>query len=251
VVATTTPFNRSQVQTTTIFKAVLWRLRYKLSLTDLAEMFSVEFERFYFTRETIRRWQEKFAPLITDELKSGRKGLADMRWKIDETLKKVDQKFHYLYRAIDSTGKLVDTKLSPVRTSESTTAFLKQAVLTVGHKPEQVTTDKETSYPGAIKKVLGRKVKHRTGQYRNNRLEQDHRGIKSRYKSMASFKKFESAEIFCQVFDEQRQFFRFRRWHKDRRSNGGKRADFKAKFYQLKNKFLARKLVWNQSAMSV
>jgi putative transposase len=156
-----------------------------------------------------------------------------------------------LYRAIDSTGKLVDTKLSPGRTSESTTGFLKQAVLTVGHKPEQVTTDKETSYPGAIKKVLGRKVKQRTGQYRNNRLEQDHRGIKGRYKSMASFKKFESAEIFCQAFDEQREFFRYRRWHKDRRSSGGKRADFKAKFYQLKNKFVGRKLVWRQEAMPV
>jgi putative transposase len=100
---TGTPFNRSQIQTTTIYKAVLWRLRYKLSLTDLAEMFSVEFERFYFTRETIRRWQEKFAPLITDELKSGRKGQADMRWKVDETLVKVAGSFHYLYRAIDST----------------------------------------------------------------------------------------------------------------------------------------------------
>jgi transposase-like protein len=81
---------------------VLWRLRYKLSLTDLAEMFSVEFERFYFTRATIWRWQEKFAPLITDELKSGRKGEADKRWKADETLVKVAGKFNYLYRAIDS-----------------------------------------------------------------------------------------------------------------------------------------------------
>jgi putative transposase len=248
---TGTPYIRSQVQTTTLFKVVFWRLRYKLSLTDLAEMFSVEFERFYFTSATIWRWQEKFSPLITDDLKSGRKGEADLRWKVDKTLVKVAGKFHYLYRAIDSKGRLVDTKLSPVRTSESTSAFFKQAVSTVGHKPEQVTTNKETSYPGAIKKVLGRKVKHRTGQYRNNRLEQDHRAIKGRYKVMASFKKSESAEIFCQGFDEQREFFRFRRWHKDRRSSGDKRADFKAKFYQLKNKFLARKLVWKQSAMSV
>jgi putative transposase len=174
---TGTPFNRSRLQTTTLFKIVLWRLRYKLSLTDLAEMFSIEFERLYFTRATIWRWQEKFAPLITEELKTGRKGQADKRWKLDETLVKVGDKFHYLYRGIDSRGKLVDTKLSPERTLESTFAYLKQAVNTVGHKPEQVTTDKETSYPGAIKKVLGRKVKQRTGQYRNNRLEQDHRGI--------------------------------------------------------------------------
>jgi putative transposase len=248
---TGTPFNRSRVQTITLFKVVLWRLRYKLSLTDLAEIFSVEVNGFYFVRTTMWRWQEKFAPLITDELKNGRKGQADKRWKVDETLIKVGDKFNYYYHAIDSTGKLVDTKLSSVRTSESTSAFFKQAVSTVGHKPEQVTTDKETSYPGAIKKVLGRKVKQRTGQYRNNRLEQDHRAIKGRYKSMASFKKSESAETFCQAFDEQRQYFRYRRWHKDRRGSARKRADFKAKFYQLKNKFIGRKLVWRQATMSV
>lgn len=211
----------------------------------------MEVNGFYLVRTTIWRWQEKFAPLITDELKNGRKGQADKRWKADETLIKVGDKFHYLYRAIDSTGKLVDTKLSAVRTSESTNAFFKQAVSTVNHKPEQVTTDKESSYPGAIKKILGRKVKHRTGQYRNNRLKQDHRGIKSRYKSMASFKKFESAETFCSAFDEQREFFRYKRRHKDPRGSAGKRADFKAKFYQLKNKFMARKLVWKQAALLV
>lgn len=68
---------------------------------------------------------------------------------------------------------------------------------------------------------------------------------------MASFKKFESAENFCYAFDEQREFFRYRRWHKNRRSSGDKSADFKAKFYQLKNKFVARKLVWKQAALTV
>jgi putative transposase len=248
---TGTPFNRSRLQTPTLFRVVLWRLRYKLSLTDLTEMFSVEVNGFYFTRATIWRWQEKFAPLLTEELKTGRKGQADKRWKLDETLVKVGDKFHYLYRGIDSRGKLVDTKLSPERTLESTSAYLKQAVNTVGHKPEQVTTDKEVSYPKAISKVLGRKVKQRTGQYRNNRLEQNHRALKGRYKPMASFKKFESAQSFCQAFDEQHNFFTYRRWHKDRRSSSGKRADFKAKFYQLKNKFVARKLIWKQATLPV
>jgi putative transposase len=248
---TGTPFNRIRLQTPTLFRFVLWRLRYKLSLSDLAEMLSVEVNGFYFARATIWRWQEKFAPLITDVLKKDRKGQADKRWKLDETLVKVGDKFHYLYRGIDSRGKLVDTKLSPERTLESSSAYLKQAVATVGHKPEQVTSDKEVSYPKAISKVLGRKVKHRTGQYRNNRLEQNHRAIKGRYKSMASFKKSESAQNFCLAFDEQHNFLTFRRWHKDRRSSGGKRADFKAKFYQLKNKFVARKLVWKQAALPV
>ena len=121
---TGTPFNRSRVPTPIIFKVVLWRLRYKLSLTDLAEMFGVEVDGFYFTRETIRLWQEKYAPIITDELKLEQKGKATKRWKADETLIRVKQKYYYLYRAIDSAGKLVDVKLSEVRNSESTAAFL-------------------------------------------------------------------------------------------------------------------------------
>jgi transposase-like protein len=244
---TGSPFNRRQVPTDIIFEVVLWRLRFKLSLGDLCEMYSVK--GFYFTRETVRHWEEQYAPLITDELKVERKGKTSLRWKVDETLLKVKKKFYYLYRAIDSQGHLVDTKLSEVRDSKSTTAFFEQAVETTGQIPEQITSDKEVTYPGAIEKGLGRKVEHRTDRYRNNRLEQDHRGIKGRYKSMKGFKNPVSAERFCQDFDEQRNYFHFRRWHKDRWKAGWQRADFKSKFYRLKNKFINRKLVWIQSIL--
>lgn len=193
----------------------------------------------------------EICPLITAELKSERRGQANKRWKIDETLLKVKQKFHYLYRAIDSDGKLLETKLSAVRTIHSTSTFLEQAVETVGHPPEQLTTDKEATYPSATLKVLGKQVEHRTGKWRNNRLEQDHRGIKGRYKSMLEFKNPVSAERFCQAYDEQREFFKFRRWHNDRRSAGYKRADFKRKFFRLKHKFMNVKLVWKQAVMLI
>jgi transposase-like protein len=198
-------------------------------------MYSVQV--FYFTRETIRQWEAEYAPLLAAELKLERRGKASVRWKVDETLVKVKNKFYYLYRAIDHNGQLMDIKLSSVRNSESTTAFFEQAVETVGHKPKQVTSDKEASYPGAIEKVVGRKVEHRTGQYRNNRLEQDHRGVKGRYKVMRGFKNAQSAERFCRAYDEVRNYFSWRRWHKDRRSEGWKRANFKSKFFQLKKKF--------------
>lgn len=169
---TASPFNRRQVLTEIIFEVVLWRLRYKLSFRDLAEMYSVK--GYSFTRETIRQWEAEYAPLFADELKTQRRGKASLRWKVDETLVKIKNKFYYLYRAIDHKGQLVDVKLSEVRNSESTTAFFEQTVEKVGHKPKQITSDKEATYPGAIEKVLGKKVEHRTGQYRNNRLEQDH-----------------------------------------------------------------------------
>jgi len=66
-------------------------------------------------------------------------------------------------------------------------AFFKEAREVVGHNPEKVTTDGHDSYPCAIRRVLGRKVEHRTSCYLNNRMEQDHRGIKQRYYSWKSY----------------------------------------------------------------
>ena len=154
------------------------RLRYKLSLADAAEMLWVE--GFYFSRETVRQWEREVAPLFTDELQQERTGQATLRWKVDETLLNIKGKVHYLYRAIDSAGQLVATKLYGTRNMANTTAFWKKAVELTQQKAVQVTTDKEVSYPGAIEAVLGKNVEHRTGRYRNNRLEQEHRGIKAR-----------------------------------------------------------------------
>src|SRR4051794_12621709 len=71
-------------------------------------------------------------------------------------------------------------------------------------EPEQVTTDGHTSYPNADE--LGTDV--RTSQYKNNVMEQDHRGIKGRYRSMRGFKNFDAAHRFCRAFDEIRNFLR-------------------------------------------
>lgn len=244
---TGTPFNRRQAPTTTIFQTVFERLRYKLSLSDLAE--KLWLEGYYFSRETVRDWQEEFAPVISEELQQTRLGKATDRWRVDETLIKVKQKYVYLYRAIDSDGQLVASKLYETRNLENTTNFLEQAVAVSGQKATQVTTDKEVSYPKAIKKVMGRDTEHRTIRYLNNRLEQDHRGIKGRYRPMKGFKRLESAAKFCEAYDEVRQHFKERRWHRDKRTANWKRANFKSKYYQLKQKFTSRQLVWKQSEM--
>ena len=88
--------------------------------------------------------------------------------------------------------------------------FFKQALEMVGHAPEQVTTDRHSSYPRAICEILGDDVLHQCSHYLNNLLEQDHRGIKQRYYPMRGFGCFPSAARFCRTFDEVRQFFRFR-----------------------------------------
>ncbi len=87
-------------------------------------------------------------------------------------------------------------------------AFLRSAKSVTQVEPEQVTTDGHTSYPKAIAEELGTDVDHRTSQYKNNVIEQDHRGIKGRYRSMRGFKNFDAAHRFCRAFDEIRNFLR-------------------------------------------
>jgi putative transposase len=79
-----------------------------------------------------------------------------------------------------------------------------------GVTPARVTTDGNDSYPRSIRTELDEGVKHRTNQYLNNRIEQDHRGIKGRYGPMRGFKSYESASRFCRCFDELRNHLQVR-----------------------------------------
>lgn len=80
---TGTQFNYLQFPTDIVLLVVLWRLRYKLSLRDLSEMF---LERgLEFTHEAVRDWEARFAPMITQQLRFRRKGKAGHSWYVDET----------------------------------------------------------------------------------------------------------------------------------------------------------------------
>ena len=206
---TGTPFNYLEFPTDIVLLAVLWRLRYKLSLRDVAEMFLAR--GFTFTHEAIRDWETRFAPLIAEQLRTKRRGQAGTSWYVDETYLKVHGKWCYLYRAIDHDGNLVDSMLSEKRNMEAAQRFFKQAVAVVGSVPDQVTTDGHISYPRAIRETMGNGVQHRTNKYLNNRLEQDHRGIKQRYYPMRGFGTVEAAARFCRAFDELRNYLRPRR----------------------------------------
>ena len=206
---TGTPFNSLEFPTDVVLLAVLWRLRYKLSLRDVAEMFLAR--GFTFTHETVRAWEARFAPLIAEQLRAKRRGQAGTSWYVDETYLKVHGKWCYLYRAIDHDGNLVDSMLSEKRNMAAAKRFFQQAVAVVGHVPDQVTTDGHTSYPRAIREMMGHDVLHQTNKYLNNRLEQDHRGIKQRYYPMRGFGTVEAAARFCRVIDELRNYLRPRR----------------------------------------
>jgi transposase-like protein len=209
-----TLLNHAHYPSDVVALVVLWRLRYRLTLRDLSEMFLQR--GIAFSHEAVRAWEAKLAPALADELgrrRHGRGGARGRRWHVDETCLKVRGRWAYLYRAIDRDGNLVDTMLSEHRDMAAAQAFFRAAKAATGVTPDQVTTDGHGSYPRAIRSTLGRRVVHRTSACKNNRLEQDHRGVKGRTRCMRGSKSFGSAERFCRSHDELRNLLRLRTRH--------------------------------------
>src|SRR4051812_23374696 len=203
--------NRAQYPSDVIALVVLWRLRYKLSLRDLPEMFAIR--GIVFSYEAVREWEAKLTRALAEALRRRRRGQVGRSWCVDEIYLKMHGRWCYLYRAIDRNGTLVDVLFSEHRDMAAAQAFFRSAKAVTGVIPDRVTTDGHDSDPRAIRTELGKDVRHRTSAYLNNRLEQDHRGIKGRYRPMRGFKCPRSAARFCRAYDELRNFLRSRSRH--------------------------------------
>src|SRR4051794_10080862 len=90
---------------------------------------------FEFTHEAVRDWEERFAPLLTEQLRRKRKGKVGRRWYVDETYLKVKGKWCYLYRAIDREGNLVDSMLSATRDMDAAQRFFHSTQFMVNEAP--------------------------------------------------------------------------------------------------------------------
>jgi len=222
-----TRFNHLQYPTDVVCLVVLWRVRYKLSLRDLPEMF---LERgIIFTHEAVREWEMQFAPLLSETLRKHRRRKIGPSWYVDETYIKVNGRWTSLYRAIDRKGNLVDVLLSEKRDKAAAEDFFCSARRVTGRVPERLTTDGHAAYPGAIAAELGKAVRHRTNRYLNNHVEQNHRGIKQRTRPMGGFQSVESATRFCRVHDEVRNFLRPRSKRNERVSLAQRRILYMAR----------------------
>jgi putative transposase len=219
--------NRTCLPSDIIAFVVFCRLRYRLTLRDLGEILAIR--GIEVSHEAIRDWEAKLLPVMGDALRKRRHGTrrgAGISWYIDETYLKVRGRWCYLYRAIDRDGNLIDAMLSEHRDMQAAKAFFRSARATMGFRPDRVTTDGHGSYPRAIRTVLGKPVRHRTSAYLNNRLEQDHRGIKGRIRCMRRFKSHDAAERFCREHGELRNLLRPRRHHNQIVSASLRRARF-------------------------
>ena len=202
--------NRASLPSDIIAFVVFCRLRYRLTLRDLSEIMLLR--GFTVSHESIRQWEAKLLPVMGEALRKRRHGRgrhSGQSWYVDETYLKVVLSVS----GNRSHGNLIDTMLSATRDMRAAQRFFRSARSVAGFVPDRVTTDGHNSYPRAIRSTLGHDVRHRTNVYLNNRLEQDHRGIKGRIRCMRGFKEHGAADRFCREHDELGNFLRSRSRH--------------------------------------
>ncbi|WP_232308264.1 IS6 family transposase [Bacillus cereus] len=189
-------FKRKHYQPDIILLTVRCYLRYNLSFRDLVEM--IEERGLSIAPTTIMRWVYQYGPELDERVRRHLKKTNDS-WGVDETYVKVKGQWIYLYREVDSEGNTIGFYLSQSRDKQAAKRFFKKA-LAASHicKPRVITVDKNPTYPVAIQELKEEKrmpegIQIRQVKYLNNIVEQDHRFIKKRVRSMLGFKSYETA----------------------------------------------------------
>ncbi|MGH0498948.1 IS6 family transposase [Bacillus wiedmannii] len=179
-----------------ILLTVRWYLRYNLSFRDLVEM--LEERGLSISHTTITRWVHQYGPELDKRIRRHLKQTNDS-WRVDETYIKVKDRWMYLYRAVDSKGNTIDFCLGKTRDQKTAKHFFKKALRSFHvSQPRVLTVDKNPAYPIAIEQLKKEKsipdgMQLRQQKYLNNIVEQDHRFIKKRIRSMLGFKCFDTA----------------------------------------------------------
>jgi IS6 family transposase len=147
---------------------------------------------------TIMRWVHQYGPELDKRVRRHLKATNDS-WRVDETYIKVKGQWMYLYRAVDSEGNTIDFYLSKTREKKAAKHFFKKALRSFHvSKPRVITVDKNPAYPIAVEEWRKEKnmpsgTQFRQKKYVNNSVEQDHRFIKKRVRSMLGLKSFRTA----------------------------------------------------------
>ena len=114
---------------------------------------------------------------------------------IDEVFVRIQGKQHYLWRAVDQDGEVVDVFLQAKRDGAAAKRFFKRLLKSHGGEPRKIVTDKLRSYGVAHRELIPETV-HDTSQYANNRAEQSHEPTRVRERGMRRFKSMKQAQIF-------------------------------------------------------
>lgn len=124
-------------------------------------------------------------------------GFRHSRWHLDEVFVKINGETHYLWRAVDHEGEILESYVTKTRDKAAALAFIKKALKRHG-SPETIVTDGLKSYRAAMK-VIGNTGKQEVGRHINNRVENSHLPFRRRERAMLRFRRMKSLQKFASV----------------------------------------------------
>jgi putative transposase len=178
---------------------VMMYLKYPLSLRNVEDLLA---ERgIDVSYETVRFWWNRFGPMFAAEIRRKRvqrmRAYTHWRWHLDEVYVKINGEMHYLWRAVDHEGEVLESFASKTRDKAAALKFIKRALKRHG-RPKAVTTDGLRSY-GAALKELGADDRQEVGRWANNRVENSHLPFRRRERAMIRFRRMKTLQKFSSV----------------------------------------------------
>ena len=170
--------------------------RIPLSFRDVEEMLAMRGVKLSY--ETIREWTLKFGQTYANGLRRRSPRPGD-RWHLDEVFLKINGRIHYLWRAVDQDGDVLDILVQTSRDKKAAKKFFRKLLKGLRYSPRVIVTDKLRSYGAAKAEVLP-SVEHRQRKYQNNRAENSHQPTRLREKVMRGFKSAGHAQRFLSAF---------------------------------------------------
>jgi putative transposase len=190
-----------------ISRGVWLYYRFCLSYRDVEELL---FTRgIHVTYEAIRKWCRKFGQAYANQLRRRRPRPGDT-WHLDEVFLSINGDRHYLWRAVDQDGNVLDILVQRRRNKTAAKKFSRKLLKGCQYVPRVLITDKLQSY-GAAKRDLLPSVEHRQHRYLNNRAENSHQPTRQRERRMPGFKSPGHAQRFLAAYGPIAQHFRPRR----------------------------------------
>jgi len=187
--------------------AVWLYFRFALSYRDVEELLA---ERgVILTYETVRQWCRKFGQQYANALRRRRPRPGD-KWHLDEVFVRINGVTHYLWRAVDQDGIVLDILVQSRRDQCAATRFFRKLLTQSRYVPRVVITDKLASYGAAMRDVLPG-VEHRRHKGLNNRAENSHQPTRERERRMRRFKSPGQAQRFLAAYGPIAAHFRPRR----------------------------------------
>jgi len=193
------PFRYFNSSPEVIRLVVMMYVRFPLSLRNVEDLLA---ERGVdICHETVRFWWNRFGPLFAADIKRQRisrmRGYPQWRWHFDEVFVKINGERHYLWRAVDHEGEVLESYVTKKRDKAAALAFLKKALKRHG-KVEAIVTDGLQSYPAAMRD-LGIEDRREMGRWLNNRAENSHLPFRRRERAMLRFRQMKSLQKFASV----------------------------------------------------